>query len=126
MRLKKEASKARRLRNYNKSEQGLEDKNKLKGIEYNTARMETIIVDDNFKNFSSEEIRLNDYNNSRISSFNFWNKQNTNISSNTNANNPDGNFKTVKEYEPEMTWSFINIVVNVNFNSYMKYFTQFE
>ena len=36
------------------------------------------------------------------------------------------NFKTVKEYEPEMTWGFINIVVNVNFNSYMKNFTQFE
>ena len=27
-----------------------EDKNKMKGLEYNTARMETIIVDDNFKN----------------------------------------------------------------------------
>ena len=59
----------------------------MKGVEYNTSRMETIIVDDNFKMFSSEEIRLNDYNNSRISSFNFWDKQNTNINNNTNANN---------------------------------------
>ena len=73
------------------------EKNKIGSIEYNNARIEYICVDENLKNFSVEEIRLNDYINAKIQYFDKWSNNDfnpTNQTINNYSNNLTSNFLT--------------------------------
>ena len=66
------------------------EKNRINSIDYNNARIEYICVDDNLKNFSVEEIRINDYINAKIQYFDKWSNNDfnpNNQSINTFSNN---------------------------------------
>ena len=66
-----------------------DEKVKIGKLEYSSGRTENLILcDQNFKDFSIEEVRANDYIKSKISFFDGWNdKNNTNISFLGNNNN---------------------------------------
>ena len=54
------------------------EKNRIGQMDYNNARLEYICNDENLKNFSVEEIRMNDYINAKIQFFDKWSNDNFN------------------------------------------------
>ena len=74
------------------------DKNKINSIDYNNSRNEYISNDENLKNFSVEEIRMNDYINAKMQYFDKWSNNNY---------NPDNN---------QTNYNFTSNILNTNNN----------
>ena len=71
-----------------------EKNNNIKNIKYNISRIESIIIDEKFRNFTAEEIRAADYINNKISFFSNWNENtnNNNLFNYSFANNNINNY----------------------------------
>ena len=82
------------------------EKNKINSIDYNNARIEYICVDENLKNFSVEEIRINDYINAKIQYFDKWSN---------NDFNP--NNQSINTFSNNLTNNFLNNNNNINNNT---------
>ena len=52
-----------------------EKNNKIRGVNYDYSRMDTIVSDNRFKDYSYEELRINDYKNRNIQFFNSWKEE---------------------------------------------------
>ena len=74
------------------------DKNRINSIDYNNSRNEYISNDENLKNFSVEEIRMNDYINAKMQYFDKWSNNNY---------NPDNN---------QTSYNFTSNILNTNNN----------
>ena len=62
------------------------EKNKIGNGDYNNTRIEYLCAKEDFKTFSIEEIRMNDYINGKISFFDKW--SNLNFNQNNEKQNP--------------------------------------
>ena len=99
-----------------------EEKNtSLNKIKYYISRIENIVLDENFKNFSVEEIRAADYINNKIEYFNDWKENQNNISNNINftfeQKNNMGINNSINPFNQNINGTYNIFNNNINSNS---------